>query len=393
MESSIKYYLLSILIIIHHLCFCNYFNNPMVLIWIIYGLLPVLDEYLPRDEANPTKQEQHKMKNMLRYKIPLYLTLVLDWTSLIFSIKYVMTSNIGWLYNAGVIFAEITIQAASFNLAHEINHKNNFFEKLIGCLHLSKNHYMHFVIEHNHGHHKNVATFEDPATSRLNESLYKFFYRTITQSYISAWKIENNFCVENYGSAFSWRNKMIYFTVAFFLIPLSLYYLFGVKVMLLQLLIGYTSALFFETINYIEHYGLTRKKLENGKYENVNITHSWNAPHTISNYLLFKLQRHSDHHENSLKPYQNLCTYEKSPTLPNGYSFCLLLAYFPRLWFNIMNPIVEMYKNGLEVQSEEALKKIKKNTLFFLIWLNIISFGFFFAQVLMLSINQVKAIN
>ena len=114
------------------------------------------------------------------------------------------------------------------------------------------------------------------------------------------------------------------------------------------------SVIILESINYIEHYGLSRKEISPGVYEPVDITHSWNAPHRISNYLLFKLQRHSDHHENSLKPYQTLCSYEKSPQLPQGYAFCILLAFYPKLWFKVMNPLAESYNNKKENKEEKT---------------------------------------
>ena len=84
------------------------------------------------------------------------------------------------------------------------------------------------------------------------------------------------------------------------------------------LLVGtaFTSVFFLEVINYIEHYGLRRKQISPGIYEKTNITHSWNAAFYISNIIMFKLQRHSDHHENSFKEYQMLNSYKESPHLP-----------------------------------------------------------------------------
>jgi alkane 1-monooxygenase len=103
--------------------------------------------------------------------------------------------------------------------------------------------------------------------------------------------------------------------------------------------------LLLETINYIEHYGLLRNKLPDGSYEPVNITHSWNAPHRISNYFLFKLQRHSDHHAFAHKPYQVLKSYDESPLLPQGYLMMIILAWYPSLYFEIMNETLIRYKN------------------------------------------------
>lgn len=128
--------------------------------------------------------------------------------------------------------------------------------------------------------------------------------------------------------------------------------------MLTHFVIAFMSVVLLEIINYIEHYGLQRKKLDNGDYENVTIKHSWNAPHRLSNYLLFKLQRHSDHHENALKPYQILCSYDESPTLPTGYLGCILLAIYPKIWFKIMNHLLNHISKG-EIPSKDNVKKLQ----------------------------------
>ena len=71
---------------------------------------------------------------------------------------------------------------------------------------------------------------------------------------------------------------------------------YNLQAALIYVLISYTAIFLVESVNYMEHYGLSRKLLPNGQYEKVTIRHSWNTPHRFTNYLLFKLQRHSDHH-------------------------------------------------------------------------------------------------
>jgi alkane 1-monooxygenase len=244
---------------------------------------------------------------------------------------------------------------------------------------LMKNLYMHFFIEHNNGHHRNVATPLDPATSKCGETFYNFLPKTIIGGFLSAWEIENERCVREYGKKYSIGNKMIYFSLSYIVIPIFVSFLFGFKAACLFIITAFFSVVLLESINYIEHYGLERKIQPDGKYENINITHSWNAPHRVSNYLLFKLQRHSDHHENSLKPYQTLCSYEESPTLPTGYSVCLLMSFFPRVWFNIMNPLVELYIKGEKV-TEQKMKGINSLLLKFIVKVNLVLFTMLLVQ-------------
>ena len=110
-----------------------------------------------------------------------------------------------------------------------------------------------------------------------------------------------------------------------------IYWIFGLQSTIIHLIIAFGAIFYLEAINYIEHYGLERKKLANGEFEKVTIMHSWNAPHRFTNYLFFKLQRHSDHHENSMKPYQTLTSLDKSPFLPHGYTLMIFMSFFPKV--------------------------------------------------------------
>ena len=156
--------------------------------------------------------------------------------------------------------------------------------------------YMHFYIEHNIGHHKHVATPEDPSTARYNEAIYVFWIRSTWQSYVNAWKLEAR-KLRREGNAF-WglRNRMIHFTIVQAIYLAIVFILSSWQGLAAMLILAVFSFILLETINYIEHYGLRREKLADGSYEKVTIRHSWNAPHRFTNYVLFKLQRHSDHH-------------------------------------------------------------------------------------------------
>ena len=106
-----------------------------------------------------------------------------------------------------------------------------------------------------------------------------------------------------------------------------------------------------ELVNYIEHYGIIRKQDTMGNYERVNPLHSWNASHLISNFFLFQLQRHSDHHAHAIKRYQVLNHYNESPQLPFGYPTMILMALVPPLWFARMNPLLTEWKEKVYHQA------------------------------------------
>ncbi len=200
----------------------------------------------------------------------------------------------------GLLFINSNLNAAQFAIAHEIFHKNTFFDRFLGTVHMSKLLYMHFTYEHIWGHHKKVATPEDPASAEKGINCYKFIVRSFFGSYKSVYEMEKEAKKPIY------KNCAVLSVVMAFLFTVLMWRIYGNQAVILYIFTAFGAIIYLEAINYIEHYGLRREKLANGEYEKVTIRHSWNAPHRISNYLLFKLQRHSDHHENCLKPYQTL---------------------------------------------------------------------------------------
>jgi alkane 1-monooxygenase len=150
------------------------------------------------------------------------------------------------------------------------------------------------------------------------------------------------------------HNRLITFNIGHLAYLTMIWLVFGTRGMLFHLMTSVFIVMLFEAVNYLEHYGLERK-LVNGVYESVKITHSWNAPQRITNYLLFKLQRHSDHHANAYKPYQVLDSFEESPMLPYGYSVSLMLCVVPPIWRKVIDPVAIATNKG-EKLSEEVIK-------------------------------------
>jgi len=72
----------------------------------------------------------------------------------------------------------------------------------------------------------------------------------------------------------------------------------------------------------------------------------------MTNYFLFKLQRHADHHTWPTRRYQTLRSWDFSPQFPTGYAGMTLIAFFPPLFWSIMNPKVKQF-NLLSVQFDE----------------------------------------
>lgn len=308
------------------------------LIVFVFILIPILEYILPLDYSNYSDEEKEKrVKNKL-FDWLLYLNVFIVYASLFFTFTIVQTTSLQLYELIGIVISlGIILGSNGINVAHELGHRKKLYERILGKILLVPSHYTHFFIEHNHGHHLDVSTPEDPSTAKYNQSLYSFWWQSVSGTYMKAWKIQKKINEINNISFFSPKNDMFWFTIFQISYLISLYALFGLKVLIVGISAGIIGFLLLETINYIEHYGLKRKKLPSGRYERVTEKHSWNSNHILGRIILYELTRHSDHHYKSTKEYQILECHEKSPQLPYGYPTSMVLSFIPPLWFSIMN--------------------------------------------------------
>jgi alkane 1-monooxygenase len=234
----------------------------------------------------------------------------------------------------GMISVGISGGAFAITVAHELVHRPKKWERAWGILTLSLVGYAHFRVEHVYGHHRLVATPEDPASARRDEGVYAFWWRSITRSFVSSWKLQ---------SSRPWRSNR---TLRCFLTEAAIIGLvvglFGVVGLGIYALQSLVAILLLETVNYIEHYGLARKRLANGGYESVGAQHSWDSNQRLTNWTLFNLGLHAKHHLSAALPFPELEALPKAPRLPVGYSAALVLALFPPLWRRVMNPLIPL---------------------------------------------------
>jgi len=373
--STLPYYFICTLY-----CYCfyalKYQKNPYGVIAFAFLGIPIMD-YFSEDWLNPNAEQYKSLQNSIWFKIPLFILIIVDNVFFAWALYFITSNTFPWIFYPGAIFITGALAGSNFLIAHELFHKKGAFNKLIGSLTMAKSLYMHFYIEHNYGHHKNVGTPLDPATAKYGESLYEYFPRTIIGGYKSAWNIEKKRLLQfkNLKTHWTFQNKMLWFALISIILPIISFVTLGFKGLIIYLLKAIISVLVLETINYIEHYGLERKQID-GEFEKVTIKHSWNAPQRFSNYLLFKLQRHSDHHENSYKPYQVLSSKDESPMLPYGYTLCLILAGFPSMWFKILDRSLNAFKESRPL-SEEEIKASNNETWKIFTFLGFIFIGLF----------------
>ena len=317
---------------------------PLIYAWIA---IPGLELFLKPDSSNLSEAEEEVARSSKLYDYVLYLIVLLQLPTLFFFLfsmqdpTLTVADKIGRIGTMGLLCGTFGI-----NVGHELGHRIKPFEQILAQISLLSSLYMHFNIEHNKGHHKNVATPEDPSSARLGEPLYAFFFRTIVLSYESAWKISLKEIQKRGKPFFSFYNEMLVFQMIQILFVLVVLIIFGWKTTLYFFAAAFIGILLLETVNYIEHYGLQRKPLADGKYERALPQHSWNSNHVIGRITLFELSRHSDHHYLASRKYQLLRHHEAAPQMPTGYPGMMMLSLIPPAWYYVMDPKVKQLQES-----------------------------------------------
>lgn len=313
---------------------------------VVFGVLPAMEMMLQGSTKNLSAVEEEVVKSDRLYDLILWSLVPIQWTLLVFFLFAVSTPELPWWVKLGMTTAfGMACGVLGINAAHELGHRPTKHEQLMSKLLLLTTLYMHFFIEHNRGHHKNVSTDEDPASSRYGEMLYTFFFRTITGSWLGAWKLEQVRLERKKQPVWSWQNEMLRFQVMQGALVLAIALLFGVETMGWFLGAALIGILLLETVNYIEHYGLRRQK-KGATYERTLPIHSWNSNHPLGRLILLELTRHSDHHYMASRKYQVLRHFDESPQMPTGYPGMMVLSFFPPLWFKVMHKRIEAYRKG-----------------------------------------------
>lgn len=333
----------------------NHWGYPNLFAWgtvvLVFGLVPILDHLIGVDSSNPHEEtetprlaDERYYRNLTLACVPAYGALI-AWAGWLFVHQDLNTAGkIGWLLSVG------TIGGLAITVAHELIHKQGRLERSAGGVLLALVCYGGFKVEHVRGHHVHVSTPRDASSARFNQSVYQFLPHAFRHNFRNAWQLEFDRLRQQGRKPFSYHNELLW------------WYLLSTAILVaFTLTLGWLGALFFlgqslvavtllEIVNYLEHYGLHRRLLPNGRYERTQPEHSWNSSYFLTNVILFHLQRHSDHHAYPRRRYQVLRHFDEVPQLPSGYAGMVLLALFPPLWRRVMNPRVRAYYAGEEHQ-------------------------------------------
>lgn len=316
---------------------------PPVVTWWLFG---ILDAIIGRYREYPDPQTPEKELKWFRLATMLWAPaqfILLCWI-----IWYVpRADHLGIVESIMVVSGMgITSGAVGIVFSHELMHQKNKLERRLSDWLLAQVLYSRFTTEHLLVHHIHVGTPRDTVTARYNEHFHRYFKRVMLEGFQSSWNAEKamlarkNLPPTHLSNPF-WR----YWAAQGAMLVLA----FLLSGWLGLLILGYQAFVAIwqlELINYIEHYGLTRKYKGDGKYEPAHPHHSWNANQRVSNWLLINLQRHSDHHYKPDRRYPLLQDYseDEAPLLPYGYPVMGIVALYPKYWRKMMNPRVAKWR-------------------------------------------------
>jgi alkane 1-monooxygenase len=313
---------------------------------ITFLAVPLFDALIGADTRNPSEREPSLVARGM-FRLATWLAIPTQAAILVWGASVAGNEPFSMVEFAGVVLcAGMAGGVIGINVAHELIHRNSRLDRALAGVLLVMVSYRHWAIEHVAGHHRRVATPQDPATARLGEALPAFWARSVVMGFSSAWRIEGARNVRR-GIRSPLRHRVAWGLLESCGLAAALAAAFGGRALWFFLAQSAVAIAFLETINYVEHYGLERRLIRPGVYERVTPVHSWNASHWLTNTLLFNLQRHSDHHAWPGRPYYLLRHHAESPQLPHGYATMTLIALVPPLWRRVMDPRVREHRARL----------------------------------------------
>ncbi|MFZ9661242.1 MAG: alkane 1-monooxygenase [Chitinophagaceae bacterium] len=324
------------------------FQGKGLLCWLpvlfSFFVIPGIELFVKPESQNLSEVEEDIARKNKAYDLILYMTVFFQYGLLWFFLERINENGLSYIDIFGrVLSMGLLCGTFGINVAHELGHRVNLFEQFLAKMLLLTSLYMHFFIEHNKGHHKHVATEHDPSTAKFRQSVYAFWIQTLWGTYKSAWIIAIADAKKNNRKAAFINNEMMLFQIIQLAFVSLVFFIFGWKVMLYFISAALIGGLLLETVNYIEHYGLVRKKTSENLFERVQPHHSWNSNHVIGRLMLFELSRHSDHHYLASRKYQILRHMDGAPQMPTGYPGMIILSLLPPIWFHVMHRQMKKY--------------------------------------------------
>jgi alkane 1-monooxygenase len=325
----------------------------------LYLAAPLFDLLLGRDKGARAPSPARTWFESLLCRLALWFWAPTQAAFIVWALVVVTRENLGaldcWALACSL---GLTGGIVGVTVAHELAHRSGWWDRLLAEFLAMLSSYPHFATEHIGGHHHDVGTPADTATARLGENLYAFLCRRIPGGLVCACRLEAR-RLRLVGRPFwSTRNRFWRYGLQLLVVYLAVGFFFGVRGVLVFAAQSLVAVFLLEAINYVQHYGLTRREVSAGRFEPIRPWHSWDSSHRFSNALSFNLGRHSDHHCRTERPYQDLRPCPEAPQLPAGYAAMAILAYFPPLWQRVIDLRLAAWRqeNGHDLELSNGYK-------------------------------------
>lgn len=334
------------------LIICGYaLNMPWTFLGIFFisiGLLTILDFFTPRDESYSYQQLIATPENDGRlapwlYEFATATFLLLHLIAFGMGLYFIQFKEpfIAWLVYAYLIgYSGSTV----LTVCHEYYHHNSLLEKMISRFFLSLVFFNAYESDHLQTHHDEnyICTDKDHSHAKLNESVYAFTQKYLGSTFKAAIELQRKVCEKEGFSFYNiFKNTLLKWTIFSILLPILVFIFIGWKALIFYLLHAYISIIIHLYGSYNQHYGLTRRKDEEGRYESFTYMNTWVSDHFLTGKLYFNISHHGHHHLFSFCRYPYLKVCRLGPTLPYGYNAIFIISMFPRIWYKLMNPRVE----------------------------------------------------
>ncbi|MDE0512571.1 MAG: fatty acid desaturase [Gammaproteobacteria bacterium] len=281
------------------------------------------------------------------YNLALWIWALLYPVVLVFVLWQVLVSGHLAVWESVIVVMGLAIVSQMvFIVGHEFVHRRSVWERRFGEFLLASVTYPHYATEHVYVHHPQVGTPADLGSAPKGQSFWEYFPRDVANNIIVAWRFERDRLARRQLPIWHYTNPFWRYTLLVAAWYALGYWIGGIWGLLIFPAISSSAVLSMKSINYVQHYGLQRIRLPNGRFERPQPKHSWSSDYRFFNWLYYNAQRHADHHAAATRSYPLLQHWgeDESPQLPAPYVTMGSLAVVPRLWFKTMDPLVDRWR-------------------------------------------------
>ncbi len=331
---------------------------PLIILAAIYGgwwLLPafifmsvtgLFDKLLGVDgrSFNPKTTPESRL---LWHNLPVWLWAVLWPITLIFGMWHILILDHLSVWESIGLGIILAMEAQGvFVIGHEMIHRRRPWERRVGEFLLASASYPTYATEHVYIHHAKVGTPYDVGSAPKGESFWTYFPKELVSNITNSWQVDRERLARRGFPVWHYTNPFWRYGAALVFWHGVAYSMGGIWAIPVFAFLGFGCVFSMKISNYLQHYGLRRVMLPNGRWEKVAPRHSWSSDFKFSNWMFLNMQRHADHHATASRHYPLLqvCGPDESPSLPGTYADMMNVVIRPKRWFKKMDPLVDQWR-------------------------------------------------